>query len=140
MSKRNGSGLEGLDLANKKGFKYGKLERADVLTMLRMGLILVDTNRGKSYRLQRDESLSEMAQFTDHAGRAAVRVYWGKKRCGIMVNVLTWMAHHLRLPGEGMDIDHIDGNNRNDCIDNLAEVPMSINRSLGQQEIEKEFV
>ena len=72
--------------------------------------LLVNKRRGKA------------AKGTKHTGTKYWRFdfkYYGRSK-HLFYHLAVWAWHHGRLP-EGQ-IDHIDGNERNNCIENLREV------------------
>lgn len=112
------------------------LSELDVLARLADGSLVVDvhnatvdsiTRKGRT-RLniiarkhpRRDSDTGNVYRFVEIC-------YRGKKR-KIALHRLVWIAAHRRLPGDGMDIDHIEPDGP-DSIDNLRERPASENRA-----------
>ena len=64
-------------------------------------------------------------------------VYWtvgftvGKIKYIERRSKLMFILHHKRLPQSGWDIDHINGNTLDDSLNNLQEIPRSLNRIKG---------
>lgn len=113
-------------MATASGMYIGKLSQEDVLWLLRKGVYKVCHETGEVTGPKgsmvtpiwggRQSTRGKRRDF----GRPFVRLYYRNRRVVIAVPKLLWMSVTGQVVPPNFEIDHDDGDRRNNCWENLV--------------------